>query len=288
MLLPNEDLLGSEVYGIVRPNQFVFKSEHVDRLDKARPMNLQEECIEQCYSFIDPSGGGHGSDFAIITAAIVELPHPRNPRYEKKKHVVILALSRDRNQNEIDEQTCVHRHFTHLRRLRCLKKTAVCVIFTENNFGGQAAAGRIMSYVDRDEFHPIVRVDHQFGRPGVRNDRYTKEEAVGMAIYELSNESVFFSAEMTSSTPDALPKIRTEFLEQLKRFQKKIRENRSSNGGFTYEYTGKLSSTMRDDLALGFMYNLVWISIYQKTEFYRGQSGHFNISTHLDARGPWA
>jgi hypothetical protein len=273
LLMPQEELLASEVAGGIRQNALVFKAEWINQIVANKPMRLAERSVSNCYSWIDPSGGGSQSDFAIITIVVLELP-PLNPRIsiEPRRIIVIIGLSRDRNQNEVDEQRCVYRHFASLRKLYTLQPDAILTMFTESNYGGGPAAGRIQSYVNQDEFQPIFRVQERIGRPGVTTTQYTKQEAIGMGIHELSQGNVYFAADMATSDPDNLDKNKLEMLEQLKRIQKKLKK---TSGGYTYEYTGKAGANMRDDLGMGLLFNLFWTGTLQSQELYNRQSGHF-------------
>lgn len=279
MLLPDEQMMGSEVYGLVRANKNMFDLKWIEVLEQRPRVILRPGSIEVCFTFVDPSGNGHQSDFAIVTIAIVQ--------HEQQRRIVLLGLSRDRNdQAELSQGRCVSGHFHSLRSLQCLSRQALFVVFVENNYGGSVVAGTILTLIDRTpEFHPLERFNQTIGKLGVCNTPFTKEEGVNMGLHELSTENVYINQQLASSEPSKIKETTSEFLEQLKRVHRKIR-NTTRGKGFNYEYTGKMSATLRDDLAFGFLYALQWTAVYQRNLEYRQQShAGFSFETPSMNRG---
>jgi hypothetical protein len=262
LLMPDESLMGSEVYGQVRLNKNVFEYKWIDAVADKPRVYLAPGSVETCFSFIDPSGNGSQSDFTIVTVALVPYSNPKTLEVTQK--IVVLGLSRDRNdQGEVSQARCTIQHFRSLRQLQCLHREALAVVFVESNYGGPAQCGTIQSLIDKEEFHPIHRFNEVIGKVGVRNTHYTKEEGVNMATHELSANNVYIASELCSSEPDKIKTTLKEFFDQLKRVHRKIKGT-VRGLGFTYEYTGKMSATLRDDLAFGFIYCLQWMAVFQR------------------------
>lgn len=91
-MMPQADLIESEIAGSIRTRKAVFETAWIKKLEERAksPIQLDANMFTFTYSFIDPSGGGTQSDLAIITIAI--LP---------SKNVVVLGMSRDANPNEV-------------------------------------------------------------------------------------------------------------------------------------------------------------------------------------------
>jgi hypothetical protein len=245
-LMPQSELMKSEVYGMSRGRQTVLDPKFVDLfLSKSRMIDLPASSISEMMTWIDPSGGGSQSDFVLVTVARLD-----GGQY------VLLGMSRDPNFHFLQEEKATSTHFQTLR-LHPVTRDATSIIAVENNFGGSNTVTRIMA--NATSFKPAIAFDENTAKPGIRTTDITKEETVLYAQEQFAAGNMYILSNWASTTtkPQERAELLIELGAQLKRFRKVIRSK--GKGMMTFSYSGKEGSTGKDDLAFGLQSACFWM-----------------------------
>jgi len=261
-LMPQSELMKSEVYGLSRGRTTLFEAKMIDKLMSAEhQINLPRGSVDEVCTWVDPSGGGSQSDLVFVS--VTEL---RNGNY------VVTGMSSDRNMSFLDEDRVCIGHFQSVRNHGATFKSTL-VQFGENNYGGASTVTRMMSHAAR--YPPCISTYGVTGKPGVTTTAMTKEESVMLGHELLTEGKIFFLKDWASTAkPKDRPAIMTELAAQLKRFRKKVVPK--GKGTFGYEWTGKEGKTGKDDLAFGLFSCIYWLQKHkaqkEHTEFMRNRA----------------
>jgi hypothetical protein len=246
--MPQAELMRSEVFGLSRGRETILEGKYIDKL-LSSSMTLPTDSIDELFTWIDPSGGGMCSAYALVSMSQLQ-----SGKY------VIHGLSKDPNRHFLDEEAVTMNHFRAARTNACTRK-ATFVQFCENNYGGAPTVTRILSYADL--FKPVENMCESLVKPGVCTTQITKEEAVLKAQEEFAHCTIVFADNWfsTAKKPEEKEEIKKELGAQLRRFRKQIKHK--ARGNFTYEYTGKEGLSGADDLAFGVFSCIYWMERYK-------------------------
>lgn len=195
LLMDNdEDLFNQEVLGaIVGGFECVFAEEWRKKLSEGPGFSMESINSEEAnnliiYHFVDPDGGGSGSEFAIVSAM-------RQP----DGSVIILGLGSMSTQNDLEILSLCDRYFARFRE--SIFSFAQHVLILENNFGGPQSCDLILHRI----VHCLPKRTHIFNsmpqRTGVRTDDNNKRMGTLATISYMNQDKIQFSSSLLTHLP---------------------------------------------------------------------------------------
>lgn len=273
-LMPQAELMKSEVFGVSRGRETLLSAALVDQFVSSQNIRqIAARSLDEALTWIDPSGGGSQSNLVLVTMAMM----PTN------RHFAILGISTDPNKTFVAGEKACDDHFSALRhRMPALDRQATLLQAAERNYGGNFTAGRLMAFADR--YPPTLNLSDKAMEVGVFTSQYTKEESVLMGCDALEQAHVFWADGWVSNVPShKRAGLMQETGAQLKRFRKQIKGK--SRGGNSYEYTGKEGANGQDDIAFGIFSAIFWLRKWhakaEHEKFLRTRAAQMQFANNL-------
>jgi hypothetical protein len=228
----------------------VYNPDHVKRFFNSKPVKLTEQ-IYYLLTSVDPVAGTdisdkRSSDFVIMTMAM-----PGN---------IIMGIDAlDVTTPEDYESILVE----HVRKIRShpLALNAAFILDVESGTGTDA--GNIRRVL-KEAFgqKTVIAMSNQRRRPGSLTTEVTKAEGVRLVQEHLRKGELRMWDQLVTSHEDPKALIHGDFQTQLFNFRRVVTERK--NGINSVRYTGKLTKTTKDDLAMTLM-----LLLLASQEFFR-------------------
>lgn len=248
VLMGNDpEMYKREVLGMICGDQNVVFDQRLLKALETRP-DVRLTSSRGCFitTYIDPSGGGAGSNVGVVSVA---------RRQDGSTVVVGLAETASRELATIGRD--MGAYFGKFRRhpvLGCMRHFLV----VEHNFGGDplcdlfaTVARRALPKVDSAlpsvRRHGIEEIVREGGAHGVITTNYFKACAVMTCAQQLHQGLVFFATDCIDIHDDEAVATRAQFLDQLGRLRKQF------TGSGAVRYSAKTKQGGRDDMAIAFL-----------------------------------
>lgn len=224
---------------------------------------------------IDTSGGGHGSETAIVASTI-----------DSAGCHIILGIDTIPLTDVTPQISSIISFIKMLRQERIMKHAQI-VLIVEANYGGTESAKAIYRAVV-SQCQPCVSImslRQQRYQPGVWTTRSSKERMVWFSKDLFKKHKVKCAAHVvTAQTAAPVHKLVKQLLRFQRRYTFDIEKNRKHRE-HPFEYSGKGPGGEADDAVLAWMQALLYYDLFMSTADCRRESERYLVAVLEDING---
>jgi hypothetical protein len=256
----NKKLYEQEILGISHDEQKrAFTDNMIETFFSKDYTDLQNKYIQDVFIAIDPSGGG-GSDFAISSMIY------------KDGIITIIGLeSFSITKNTHLYETMILSHCKKIRQCYKLKDSRFIFIL-ENNLGLEAAHIERFIKSKRYEIKNFIILREKVnGRIGVMTNANVKEKMYYMLLDILNDNIMYIYKDLICVSNCNKKETLDELRNQMKNYSV-VEKNNSAKNPFQRvkrTFTGKISSSSKDDLLITIQLNLFWSTFFRRDDRYK-------------------